>query len=280
MTEATATTGTAIRPPRSRRTGTRRQSHPAQAPRPTKQVPRTRSTRSLTRSARSRFQNPSSDQLGLEGQTTAYSYDPAGNVLTREDPNGATATNTYTPVNQIATTSYSGSSAPSVSFDYDANGNRVSMSDEPATRSYGNTTPSTNSRLRERSKPGPQGQADSNGDITGIAYPLGSGASWASTDTISYGYDNASELNSVTDFNGNLVSISNSADGLASAPLGFDWRHDQHYRRPDGHTVRSHARKRLDDSSISPAMFLQALSLSETETPSRAARRPNTAPTR
>ena len=56
--------------------------------------------------------------------------------MTSEDPNGVTTTNTYTPLNQLASVSYSGSSAPSVSFSYDANGNRVSMIDGTGTSSY------------------------------------------------------------------------------------------------------------------------------------------------
>ena len=42
------------------------------------------------------------------GQVTTCSYDPAGNQLTTEDPNGVTATSTFTPLDQVAGTSYSG----------------------------------------------------------------------------------------------------------------------------------------------------------------------------
>ena len=62
------------------------------------------------------------------GGTTTYSYDPAGNELTSENPDGVTATDTYTPLDQAATVSYS-DSTPAVSYSYDANGNRTTMTD-------------------------------------------------------------------------------------------------------------------------------------------------------
>src|ERR1019366_268924 len=70
------------------------------------------------------------------GATTAETYDPVGNTLTRTDPNGVTTTWTYTPLNKQATVSYSHSSAHSVSYGYDANGNRMSMSDATGNSSY------------------------------------------------------------------------------------------------------------------------------------------------
>ena len=48
------------------------------------------------------------------GMTTTMTYDPAGNELTSTDANGVTTTNTYTPGDHVATTTYSGLSAPSV----------------------------------------------------------------------------------------------------------------------------------------------------------------------
>ncbi len=56
------------------------------------------------------------------GATTTYTYDAAGNQLTTEDPAGVTTTNTYSPTDLLASVSYSGSAAHSVSYTYDANG--------------------------------------------------------------------------------------------------------------------------------------------------------------
>ena len=44
-------------------------------------------------------------------------------------------------------------------------------------------------------------------------HPLPSTASWATSDTVTYAYDHADELDSVTDFNGNQIGISSTADG-------------------------------------------------------------------
>ena len=150
------------------------------------------------------------------GQVTTDSYDPAGNQLTSEDPNGVTATSTFTPLDQVAGTSYS-DSTHSVTFTYDADGNRTAMTDASGTSSYsydpfGELTSADNGAGRTTSY-----GYDALGDTTSVTYPLGSGASWANTDTVSYGYDAASELSSVTDFNGHTSAVSDTADGLPSA---------------------------------------------------------------
>ncbi|HEY1733343.1 MAG TPA: hypothetical protein VGG23_02765, partial [Acidimicrobiales bacterium] len=71
------------------------------------------------------------------GATTSYTYDPAGNQLTSTGPDGVTTTSTFTPDGNTATIAYSGSSAHSVSYVYDADGNAVQMTDGTGTSSYG-----------------------------------------------------------------------------------------------------------------------------------------------
>jgi len=149
------------------------------------------------------------------GQVTTYTYDPAGNQLTTEDPKGVTATSTFTPLDQVAGTSYS-DSTHSVSYTYDADGNRTAMTDASGTSSYsydpfGELTSSENGASKTVSY-----GYDALGNTTSITYPLGSGATWASTDAVSYGYDQGSELSSLTDFNGNTSAVTNTADGLPS----------------------------------------------------------------
>jgi RHS repeat-associated protein len=150
------------------------------------------------------------------GQTTSYGYDPAGNLLTATDPNGVTTSKTYTPLNQVASVSYS-DSTPSVSYGYDANGNKLSMSDATGTSSYAYDPFNELTSYENGAGNVVSYSYSDDGKTTGITYPLGSGASWASTDTVSYGYDNADELNSVTDFNGSSITIGNTADGLPNS---------------------------------------------------------------
>jgi RHS repeat-associated protein/uncharacterized repeat protein (TIGR02059 family) len=155
------------------------------------------------------------------GQTTINTYDPAGNPLTSEDPNGVTTTNTYTPLNQLASVSYSGSSAHSVSYGYDANGNRASMTDASGSSTYGYNPFNELTSSQNGASQALTYSYNNDGETTGITYPLGAGASWATSDTVGYGYDDAGELNSITDFNGNTIAIGNTADGLPnSASLG------------------------------------------------------------
>src|SRR5581483_3285293 len=52
------------------------------------------------------------------------------------------------------------------------------------------------------------------GQTSSITYPLGAGATWATTNTVTYGHDDAGELNSITDFNGDTITIGNTSDGL------------------------------------------------------------------
>ena len=147
---------------------------------------------------------------------STYSYDPAGNLLTSKDPAGVTTTNTYTPLDQLKTVSYS-DTTPGVSYSYDANGNRVSMSDATGDSTY-SYDPFNELKGYENGAGKHVGYSyDQDGDLNGLTYPLGSGATWATSDTVTYGYDHADELNSITDFNGTTSSVSNTADGLPNS---------------------------------------------------------------
>jgi RHS repeat-associated protein len=148
------------------------------------------------------------------GATTTATYDPAGNVLTSTDPDGVTTTFTYTPGGQPATVSYSGSAAAPVTYTYDADGNITGTSDATGTSAYqydpfGELTGSTSG-----SNESVAFSYNVDGEATAITYPLPAAATWAKSDSVSYGYNNADQLTSFTDFNGNTTSITSTADGL------------------------------------------------------------------
>jgi RHS repeat-associated protein len=151
--------------------------------------------------------------------TTTATYDPAGNKLTQTDPNGVTTTWTYTPLNLKSTQTYSGSSAPGTTWIYDADGNKTSMTDGTGTSSYvynsfGELTTDTNGAGQDVTY-----GYDADGDNTSLGYPLPAAATWATSDSISYGYDNADRLTSVTDFTGGKITMANTADGPTSSEI-------------------------------------------------------------
>ena len=151
------------------------------------------------------------------GATTTSTYDPAGNQLTSTDPDGVTTTWTYTPDGNTATVAYSGSAAHSVSYAYDADGSQTQMTDGTGTSSYtwdpfGELTSQTSGAGATVGY-----SYDADGDTTGITYPLPASAAWAASDTVTYGYDKADTLTSVTDFNGNQIAITSNADSLPTS---------------------------------------------------------------
>ncbi len=94
-----------------------------------------------------------------------------------------TTTWTYTPLSKPATVTYSGETAHSVSYGYDASGNRTSMSDASGNSSYvwdqfGELTSATSGAGKTVTY-----GYNPDGQVTAITYPLGS-PSWAATSTI------------------------------------------------------------------------------------------------
>jgi YD repeat-containing protein len=151
------------------------------------------------------------------GATTTLTYDQDGTELTSTDPDGVTTTWTINAAGRVSGASYSGSSAHSVTYAYDADGSKTGMADASGSSAYtydpfGELTGVTNGA----------GQAtgfsyDADGDTAGITYPLPAAATWATSDTVTYGYSHNDSLTSVTDFNGNQIAITENADSLPSA---------------------------------------------------------------
>jgi RHS repeat-associated protein len=152
------------------------------------------------------------------GATTTFTYDAYGDLLTTTDPSDVTTTRGYaTPGGQVTSVTYSGSSAHSVSYTYDAQGTKTGMTDATGSSSYsydpfGELTSVTNGAGQTVSY-----THDADGNATGITYPLPGSATWASSHTVGYGYDHASRLTSVTDFNGRQITITPSPNGQPSS---------------------------------------------------------------
>jgi RHS repeat-associated protein len=151
------------------------------------------------------------------GAVTTYTYDAGGALVSTASPNGVTSTMTYTPDGQVASISYSGSAAPNVTYGYDADGRLTSVTDGTGSRtstydSFGELTSTQNGNGQTVSY-----SYDADGHQTGITYPLPAAATWATSSTVAYGYDNAGALISVTDLKGSKTTITPTRDGQTSA---------------------------------------------------------------
>ena len=206
------------------------------------------------------------------GATTTNTYDAAGNKLTSKDPDGVTTTYAYTPFGQEASVAYSGSSAPSVGYTYDADGNRTAMTDGTGTSSYtwdpyGELTAETNGAGQTTSY-----TYDGAGDVASIAYPLPSAATWASSNKVTFSYYDAGNLSAVTDFNGNKIAITDNADTVPTA-LGLGSTGDTITTAYDATDNPSSITLANSSSTLQSFTYSDAPSgntLSETDTPSSA----------
>ncbi|MEW6127269.1 MAG: PKD domain-containing protein, partial [Acidobacteriota bacterium] len=119
------------------------------------------------------------------GQVESYSYNSVGNLTSRTDFKGKTTTYAYDTMNRLLTKTPDASlSEPQVTFTYNALGQRLTMTDASGTTTYGYDT-----RHRLIGKQTPQG-------------------------TLTYTYDNASNLLTMRSLNGNGASVNYSYDAL------------------------------------------------------------------
>ena len=140
------------------------------------------------------------------GRTTTYRYDPAGNLISMTDPMGRTTAYGYDAANERTSITYSDGTTPNVTFSYDADGQRIAMTDGTGRTSYTydslhRMTSSTNGAGAVVQYTYPLRDL-----LTGITYPGG-------TNTVTRGFDAAGRLTSVTDWLGHTTRFSYDADG-------------------------------------------------------------------
>jgi RHS repeat-associated protein len=146
------------------------------------------------------------------GEVTTFVFDPAGNTTSIVSPDGVTTSKTYTPLNLVATVTYS-NATPGITYTYDADGNEVGMTDASGTTTSGfdpfdEQTSTTNGAGFTTTR-----AYNLDAIVDRITYPLASGHTWSSH-TVAYQFDTAEDLTVVTDFNGSNSHIAYSADGL------------------------------------------------------------------
>ena len=140
-----------------------------------------------------------------DSHTTGYAYDAAGNKVSMTDAQGRVTTYTYDAAGRLSDVSYSAAGTASVSYTYNANGQKASMVDGTGTTTYvydaaGRVTSSTNGAGATVSY-----SYDSAGEVTGVTYPNGK--------AVARSYNNVGELSSVTDWLGNTTKFSYDAAG-------------------------------------------------------------------
>jgi RHS repeat-associated protein len=137
------------------------------------------------------------------GRKTSHGYDAAGNATTLTDPSGETTTYSYDAANQMTSIAYSDGKTPSATYTYDADGERIQMTDGSGTTTY---TYDSLGRLTATID-GAGSTVDYNydlaGNITTLTYPNGK----AVTQT----YDAAGRMTGVTDWLGKTTSFSYDA---------------------------------------------------------------------
>lgn len=167
------------------------------------------------------------DQRGLAtastmpgNRVTRFSYDAAGQMTRVTDPAGRSSAMAYTPNGDLARIDYSAAETPDVSFGYDANGTRTSMSDGTGTSRY-RYDPSGQITGYTSGAGNAVGYTyDRSGLLTRLTYPGGK--------TVRYRYDNAARLTAATDWRGQTFRFGYSATDLLrrqTAPNGVTARY-------------------------------------------------------
>lgn len=142
-------------------------------------------------------------------RTTHYTYDPAGTTTKVTRPDSSTTTYTVDPAERVTRINYSDPATPDVTFDYDADGNRTTMTDGTGTTTYGHdhrdrltsTTTGSGSQVAYT--------YDADSEVHQITYPNGK--------VVTRGYDSAHHLTSVQDWLGNTTTFGYNNDAALTS---------------------------------------------------------------
>jgi RHS repeat-associated protein len=137
--------------------------------------------------------------------STSYIYNSTGLLHVTTNLDSSTVTDSYNAGGLLTEVAYSASPAADVSYTYDADNLRASMTDATGTSSYG-----YDSRGLMTSETNGDGQTigygfDAASQLVSITYP--------GSKTVAYGYDDAGEMTSLTDSASNETDFAWSDDG-------------------------------------------------------------------
>lgn len=138
------------------------------------------------------------------GRKTTKEYEPAGNLTSVTDPEGRITSYSYDAANQLSEVSYSDGKTPAVKYEYDADGNRIKMTDGTG------TTTSSYNQLDELTE-----TTDGHGDTVGYEYNLAgqqTKVTYPGDKPVERGYDQDGRLASVKDWLGNETTFAYDPD--------------------------------------------------------------------
>jgi RHS repeat-associated protein len=138
------------------------------------------------------------------GRTTRYGYDGAGNRTSVTDPSNRTTTYTYDAANQLTRVAYSDGVTPTVTFTYDADGRRKTMTDGTGTTTYTYDQAGRTTRVVDGGGWAVDYTYDRAGNITNLGYQ---GLNVART------FDDANRMTSVNDGYGYITRFTYDPDG-------------------------------------------------------------------
>jgi RHS repeat-associated protein len=139
------------------------------------------------------------------GHTTSYGYDLAGNRVRLTDAQGQVTSYTYDATNRLTGVTYSDGKTPDVSYTYDADGHRASMSDGTGTTTYTYDGAGRPTGVSNGAGAAVGYSYDAAGLLTALSYPNG--------DAVTRTYDGAGELATVADWLGHTTTFSYDHDG-------------------------------------------------------------------
>ena len=139
------------------------------------------------------------------GQKTQFTYDLTGNRATKKDASGRTTSYGHDAENRLTSIGYSGGTTPNVKYAYNADDDRMSMTDGTGTTSYAYNADDRVTSVTNGAGTKTTYGYNKAGDITSLVYPNGQ--------TLKRGYDGAGRLVSVTDWLGHKTTFGYDPSG-------------------------------------------------------------------
>ena len=167
-----------------------------------------------------------------DGDSEHFTYNSAGQVLTDEDANGYTTSYAYDSYGRLTTITYPGAGSPTTTIAYDSAGDITSETNQDGDTTYytydadGNVTSEANA-IQHADGKATSYTYDGDGNLTSVTDPLGN--------VTTYTYNDRNELIGMTDADGghttygydasgNLISVTDPRDGEATYAYDADNR--------------------------------------------------------